>query len=47
MESFQSVNVTEYDSNLALIYVTVNESPLHRLNKLKVTERMLQLLASQ
>lgn len=27
MESFQSVNVTEYDSNLALIYVAVNESP--------------------
>lgn len=35
------------DCNLALIYVTVNESLLHRLNKLKVTERMLQLLASQ
>lgn len=27
MESFQSVNVTEYDSNLALMYATVNESP--------------------
>lgn len=47
VESFQSVNVTEYDSDLALIYAAVNESLPHRLNKLKVTERMLQLLTSQ